>query len=153
MSICMRYTARRADAEDVFQETFITIFDKIGSLKHPEGIVSWMYKIVISKVIRYYRKKIKVEEVTDFNTTASSPAQEHEIIRALSREELLTLVRQLPDGYRLVFNLHIIEGFSHKEIGQMLGINEATSRSQLHKAKKWLKKRIKKEYRIHSYEK
>ncbi|MCO6487728.1 MAG: sigma-70 family RNA polymerase sigma factor [Phaeodactylibacter sp.] len=154
MATCLRYASNSADAEDIFQESFIAIFEQIGSLKHPERIVSWIYRIVISKVIRYYRKRAQVVEVTEWNIHNNSPAyQEHEIIQALSAEELLALVQQLPDGYRLVFNLHVMEGYSHGEIGRMLGIREATSRSQLHKAKCWLQKTIVEKFGIHSYEK
>ena len=136
MATCLRYASNSADAEDIFQESFIAIFEQIRSLKHPERIVSWIYRIVVSKVIRYYRKRVQMVEVTEWNMHGPAPGyQEHEIIQALSAEELLSLVQQLPDGYRLVFNLHVMDGYSHREIGRMLGIREATSRSQLHKAK------------------
>ncbi len=153
MSICLRYAANRTDAEDIFQEAFITIFEKIKHLKQADRLVSWIYKIIISKVVRFYRKKIQIEEVSDFNMPPGYIVQENEIIQALSTSELLALVQQLPTGYRLVFNLHIIEGFSHKEIAQMIGVTEATSRSQLFKAKQWLKKRIHKACSIPTYEK
>lgn len=153
LSVCLRYAANRPDAEDIFQESFITIFEQIKTLKNPDGIISWIYKIVISKVTRYYRKRVKMVEATDWNVQVVRDRSENEIIQLISTQELLTMVQKLPDGYRLVFNLYVMEGYSHKEIAQMLDINEATSRSQLFKAKQWLKDKIVKTYGLHNYEK
>lgn len=153
MSACLRYAATDADAEDLFQESFIAVFEQISSLKKPGSIVSWLYKIIVSKVVRYYRKRVKMVEATEWNIQQSGGHREEEVIQALSTQEILLLVRELPDGYRLVFNLYVMEGFSHGEIAELTGMKEASSRSQLFKAKQWLKKKIVETYGITSYEK
>lgn len=142
-AICLRYAGSEEDAEDIFQESFITIFEKIHTLKEFNKINAWVKKVTINKALRYHEKKKSQSFRISVENYRENEIEENEIIQAISIQELLELIRQLPDGYRLVFNLFVIEGYGHREIAKMLKIKEVTSRSQLFKAKQLLRKMLK----------
>ena len=143
-AICLRYTHQRDNALDVLQEGFIKVFAKIGDFKGEGSFDGWMKRIFIHTAINYYHKVKNLSEYFidddeyDINFTEVTDA-----IGKMAEKELLKLISELPDGYRMVFNLYIIEGYDHEEIGKLLGISAGTSRSQLVKARKQLKERMK----------
>src|SRR5690554_3645763 len=135
--VCLRYARHEAEAQDILQDAFIKVFDKLDSYRFSGSFEGWVRRIMVNTALNYCRKStykyenIGIEDYQD--KVVNSKA-----ISRLSEQELLALIQQLPDGYRMVFNLYIIEGYSHKEIAEMLSISENTSRSQLAKARKWM---------------
>ncbi len=147
MSICLRYARMKADAEDILQEAFVQIFRKLSQLSKPEALGSWISQISIRTAINYYRKNTKYRETFDFQLSIEdqyhlSSKEDKLIVGTLEHEQLLKMIQALPFGPRMVFNMFVIEGYSHKEIALELGTTELSSRVQLNKARKILKKRI-----------
>lgn len=142
MAVSLRYSNSYADAEDNLQEAFITIFNKIGQFKAEGSLEGWLRRIVVNTAIRKLQKqkKMKLSELND----ATLEAKEVSILSKLSEKELLNLIRKLPDGYRNVFNMFAVEGYSHKEIAEHLSISEGTSRSQYLRARGFLRDLISK---------
>lgn len=144
MGICVRYARNKEDAEDILQDSFIKIFKKISQFKGEGSFEGWMRRIVVNTALKKYTvsrytKEFSVEDVKEPQLLDNNdvPAFTH-----LSEKDLLVLVNNLPDGYRLIFNLYVIEGYQHDEIADMLGIQPGTSRSQLVKARHLLQKEI-----------
>lgn len=135
--VCLRYARHEAEAQDILQDAFIKVFDKLDSFRFNGSFEGWVRRIMVNTALNYCRKStykyenIGIEDYQD--KVVNSKA-----ISRLSEQELLGIIQQLPDGYRMVFNLYIIEGYNHKEIAEMLSISENTSRSQLAKARKWM---------------
>ncbi len=138
MGICLRYSSRKEDAIDLLHEGFIKIYQNIGKYQQGTCLNSWMSRIMVNNAIDYYRKNLKrkTEHIDDSFDLSSDEA---DALSQCSEKEILEAVQQLPDSYRAVFNLFAIEGYSHKEIGEILEINESTSRSNLVKARVKLK--------------
>ena len=123
------------------QEAFIKVYDNVAKFQFKGSFEGWIRRIVINTALKNYQKSSFQKERIGLEEYDDRPI-EPEAISLLQEEELLDLIEQLPDGYRVVFNLYAVEGYSHKEIAEMLGIGESTSRSQLVKARKMLKDRI-----------
>ena len=140
MTVCYRYMENRMDAEDVLQEGFIKIFDNISKFGFHGSLEGWMKRIMANTSINRLRKKDLLKGTQDSNMI-DTPIDES-IIDKLDGETLIGIIQKLPVGYRTVFNMFAIEGYSHKEIAQELGIEEVSSRTQLSKAKKVLQKQI-----------
>ena len=139
--VCMRYTRHEMEAEDILQDAFIKIFDNITRFEFKGSFEGWVRRIVINTALKNYSKKSFKQEQIGLENYPELPL-EPEVYAHLQEEELLRLIAKLPEGYRLVFNLYAVEGYSHKEIADMLGIQESTSRSQLVKARKMLQAMI-----------
>lgn len=139
--VCLRYARHRMEAEDLMQDAFIKVFDNISRFKFEGSFEGWIRRIVINTALKNYSKKSFKKEQIGVEYYPDIP-MEPTIYAHLNEEELLKLVAQLPDGYRIVFNLYAIEGYSHKEIAELLSIQESTSRSQLVKARKMLQQKI-----------
>lgn len=141
--ICLRYVKKREDALDVLQNALIKIYSKLDTFNNEKGVFgAWSSRIVVNESIMFQRKYWKGTESVELNDEIYMPSEEAVSENRLSSEALTKLIQQLPDGYRVVFNMYAIEGYTHKEIGKILGITEGTSKSQLFKAKKILKKQI-----------
>jgi RNA polymerase sigma-70 factor (ECF subfamily) len=142
MIVCYRYVPDREDAKEVMLDGFYNVFKNIGSFAyHGEGSLrAWMKKIMVNQCLMHLRKRKMA--FADVETIPGETAADDNIINAMSAKEIITLMHTLPDGYRTVFNLYVFEDRNHKEIGQLLGISESTSKTQLHKAKKMLQKKI-----------
>jgi len=125
------------EAEDILQDAFIKVFDNISKFEFKGSFEGWIRRIVINTALKNYSKKSFKQEQIGLENQPELPL-EPEIYSHLEEEKLLRLINQLPDGYRVVFNLYAVEGYSHKEIADLLGIQESTSRSQLVKARKML---------------
>ena len=143
LGVCQRYARSTADAEDIVQDAFIKVFEKIFQFKSEGSFEGWIRKIVVNTALKKYTvirfdKEVSGYEITDRNESSiEASAYSH-----LNEKELLGMINNLPDGYRLVFNLYVIEGYQHEEIAQMLKIQSGTSRSQLVKARNMLKQQI-----------
>jgi RNA polymerase sigma-70 factor (ECF subfamily) len=141
--VCARYAKDNFEAEDMLQVGFVKIFEKIKDYKGEGSFEGWVRRIMVNTSIEFYRKNARMFPVVDLDHAPESPVQENQMAR-LNMNDLLSLIRNLSPGYRLIFNMYAIEGFSHKEIAQELGISEGTSKSQLARARAILQENIKK---------
>jgi RNA polymerase sigma factor (sigma-70 family) len=141
MGICRRYAASRDEAQDVLQEAFIKIFSRISQLDNAERLENWMVRITINTAVNFYHRS-KRYSFNDIGEVHTANEDYELIISNITDEYLIQLINALPDGCRVVFNLFVVEGYSHSEIGQMVGISESTSRSQLVYAKTLLKQKL-----------
>ena len=144
LGVCYRYTKSIDDAEDVLQDGFVKVFRHLHQYKNEGELGGWIRRIMVTTALNYLKKNSRYNYEFSFDNESLHPvANDHPEIR-MTAKELADLVRQLPIGYQTIFNLHAVEGFSHVEIGKMLGINEGTSRSQYARARAlliaWIKK-------------
>ena len=141
MSVCLRYAQDQMEAEDMLQDGFIRVFSNMHQFKFEGSFEGWIRRVIVNAALkRLQKRKIHFQEITERNEDA--PRMEPYVYNHLGEAELMQLIQQLPDGYRTVFNLNVIEGYSHEEIAEMLGIQAGTSRSQLVKARKMLQQQI-----------
>lgn len=147
MGVCLRYCRNRAEAEDALQESFIRIFDKLHLYDFKGSFEGWLKRLTVNVALKSYQLKRFTHEQSGLEAVPEGSGDPTAYAR-LGEQELMGLVMSLPEGYRLVFNLYAIEGYSHKEIAQALGIQEASSRSQLLKARKLLQRKIENQQRI-----
>lgn len=143
-SVCMRYVGDRDLAQDVLQDGFVTLFTRLESYKGEGSFEGWARKIFVTTALMSLRKKDALKMSDDLEVARGLKAETENQIQSLGYKELMSLIMELPPGFRTVFNLYALEGYSHKEIGDMLGISETTSRTQLSRARLWLQNRIKK---------
>lgn len=151
--ICLRYFKNRADSEDMMQESFLKIYKQLKQFDPERGkFVHWSKRIVINTCLEKLRKKNVLNDfdsIFDMGINLNIPAN---ALDNLSLEELTYVIQQLPKGYRTIFNLYVIDGYNHREIGEMLNISENTSKTQLMKARKFLQKNINRStYNMQSY--
>src|ERR1700761_4942819 len=142
LGVCMRYATDRMEAEDMLQNGFIRVFNKLADYRDEGSFEGWIRRIMVHCSIEYYRKHHKMMQVVDLEDAG---AEVHEISLASGRLEvndLMLLIQQLSPGYRIVFNLYAIEGYSHKEIAAITGITEGASKSQLSRARSVLRQQI-----------
>ncbi len=137
MTLCRRYACDAHEAKEFLQEGFIRVFKYLPQFKCRGSLEGWIRKIIINVILRAKTKNIHFQDLQDVYINDSS---ETEILNEIDNEKIIQLINQLPKGYRLIFNLYVIEGYTHKEIAQELNISESTSRSQLVRAKAQLKK-------------
>ncbi|MEX0968222.1 MAG: sigma-70 family RNA polymerase sigma factor [Bacteroidia bacterium] len=142
LAICDRYAKDRDDAKDALQDGFIKVFENLHTFNFKSSLEHWIRRIMVNMSIDKYRKKVSEPFKVDVDKVYDLSIEE-EILTQLDYEDLLVCVQELPHGYQTVFNLYVIEGFSHQEIGEMLGISAGTSKSQLHKARHQLQEAIK----------
>ncbi|MCS7074284.1 MAG: sigma-70 family RNA polymerase sigma factor [Bacteroidia bacterium] len=134
--LVLRYAKNRQDAEDWLQEGFLIVFKEIKNFRGDGYLTAWIRKIMINTALQALRKETLFSETLEDNLQITS---EELPFDDLALEDILLLLRQLPTGYRTVFNLYAIEGYSHAEIAQLLGISESTSKSQYSRAKEQLR--------------
>jgi RNA polymerase sigma-70 factor (ECF subfamily) len=140
-SICLRYTKNRSQAEDVFQESFLKVFENIGSIKNVAALPGWIKMIFVHTSIDFLRMEMKFN-LHDTDVSEQKIYVDQDIISDMSVAELNELIQELPVKSRTVFNLYVVEGYSHREISEIMGISEGTSKSQLFDAKQKLKKKL-----------
>jgi len=145
MAICLRYSCDKDEAKEILQESFIKVFKSLHSFKYEGGLSNWMKRIVVNTAIDKFRSrhaesdKVRMDEkMVIFD--------ENDVVSKMNRDDLLACIKELPVGYRTVFNLYVIEGYTHKDIAERLGISEGTSKSQLFKAKQMLQQMIRKRF-------
>ena len=141
MVLCLRYSRYREEAEDFMQEGFVKVFTNLNKFNFDGSFEGWVRRIMVNTCLKNLKKKYVTHEIHGLENY-QHVAYDQSIISKLSVDEMIELVNKLPTGYRLVFNMYAIEGYSHKEIGEALNIGESTSRSQLAKARKLLQKQI-----------
>lgn len=141
LSLCLRYTEDQAEAEDVLQTGYIRVFTRIHSFQQRGSFEGWIRKIMVNTAIEAYRRRKRMLQWTGIDRELEDvlPTPQTD---PLEYEDIINLIRELPDGYRMVFNMFAMEGYSHKEIAETLGISENTSKTQLLRARQWLKKRM-----------
>lgn len=137
--VCFRYVCNREVAQDLLHDGFITVFLKIGSFRHEGSFEGWMRRIFVNTVLAYLRKNDVLQDSGPVDGVLQIGNDEASAIDKMAEAELLRCIGELPDRYRTVLNLFAIEGYSHKEIADMLHISEGTSRSQYLRAKQYLK--------------
>lgn len=141
--ICMRYMSHKSDADDAFQNGLINIFSKIEQYDDSKGeFGAWSCRIIVNDCIMLLRKKGKLHKTEEISENHIIFDSQEDVVDKLSRKDIMNLINKLPEGYKTVFNLYVIEGFTHKEIAETLSINEGTSKSQLFKARKLLKEAL-----------
>jgi len=141
MAVCLRYVKSQAEAEDILQEGFIKVFKHLKKFKDQGSLEAWIRRIMVNTAIDILRKEKHYLHQMELKEEVAGNSQE-EIISSLEAEHLRNLIQQLPDGYRWVFNLYAVEGYSHAEIGEKLKISESTSRSQYTRARALLRKYV-----------
>ncbi|MBA3680564.1 MAG: sigma-70 family RNA polymerase sigma factor [Bacteroidetes bacterium] len=144
LGIALRYSRNTAEAEDILQDSFIKIFNSIDSFNSKGSFEGWMKRIVQNTAINSYRSNLKFDlHVAITDHTEVSDDSLNSVFETFTNNEIISLFNQLPEGYRLVLNLFYIDGYSHPEISEMLNISIGTSKSQLFKAKNYLKNLLK----------
>lgn len=146
--LCTRYMPTQQDAEDILQEGFVKVFRDLHQYDESKGkLKSWMSKIFVNTALQHLRSNVKMFNTLDIDAAYDlHTVGDDEIFSKLSVQELTCLISQLPAGYRVVFNMYVIEGFTHQEIATILNISVNTSKSQLFKAKAMLRKQVKNIY-------
>ncbi len=139
--ICMRYAANSEDAKDILQDAFVKVFVNLGKFKGTGSFEGWMRRIFVNTAIEHYRKKNQLYAISE-NQEENISNHEVSALDALEADDIIRLISELPNGYRTVFNLFAVEGYSHREIATMMNISEGTSKSQYARAKAWLQEKI-----------
>lgn len=132
--VCLRYAANTEEAEDILQEGFIKVFKKLTSFRGDGSFEGWIRRIFVNTAIEHFRRKRYLQPVTDKEENTIE-GKYLSVLDEMAERDILALVQQLSPGYRTVFNMYVVEGYSHKEIAEILGISEGTSKSQLSRAK------------------
>ena len=133
-AVCLRYAGSSEEAEDILQEGFIKIFKKLSSFRGEGSFEGWIRRIFVNTAIEHFRRKRYLQPVTEKEENTIE-GKYISVLDTLAEKDILDLIRQLSPGYRTVFNMYVVEGYTHKEIGDILGISEGTSKSQLSRAK------------------
>ena len=145
LGVCNRYAQCIEEAEDIMQEGFVKIFLNVKDFKGEGSLLAWMRKIMINTAITHYHRMLKHRYHDDLDQVQEMRFEDREYDEAaFTREELYKVIHQMPDGYRIVFNLYAVEGYKHREIAEILGIDENTSKSQFSRARRWLQIRLEK---------
>ena len=139
--ICLRYAANTEDAKDILQDGFVKVFINLSKFKAAGSFEGWMRRIFVNTAIEHYRRKNQLYAISE-NQEENIPNQDISPLDELAAEDIIRLISELPNGYRTVFNLFAVEGYSHKEIATMMNITEGTSKSQYARAKAWLQEKI-----------
>ena len=142
--LCIRYVGDRTLAEDILQDGFVTLFTRLDSYKGDGSFEGWARRIFVTTALMSLRKKDALKMSDDLEAAKGVRTETASQVQNIGYKELMSLIMTLPPGFRTVFNMYAIEGYSHKEIAQMLGITETTSRTQLSRARIWLQEKIKK---------
>lgn len=142
MGVCLRYSESQEEAEDVLQNGFVTVFQNISSFKGMGSFEGWVRKIMVNTALTNIRKNKKLKQNVSLDNVSFMLPSSNQTSDNFAANDLLKLIQTLPTGFRTVFNLYAIEGYSHKEIGDLLNISEGTSKSQYSRAKAHLQKMI-----------
>lgn len=141
MGVCMRYAVDQPAAEDILQEGFIKAFKNLSKFRNEGSFEGWLRRIMVNTAIEIYRKKNHLYPVLEIETQTERVTYDN-VLSDLAAEDIMSMVMNLSPGYRTVFNLYAVEGYSHKEIAEQLNISEGTSKSQLARARYILMKKV-----------
>ena len=142
-AVCLRYAGNAEEAEDILQEGFIKVFKKLDSFRKEGSFEGWVRRIFVNTAIEHFRRKRYLQPVTEKEENTIE-GKYFSVLDELAEKDILALVQELSPGYRTVFNLYVVEGYTHKEIADMMEISEGTSKSQLSRAKVILQDMVKK---------
>ena len=144
LGVCYRYTKSLADAEDVLQEGFVRVFKNLHQYRQQGELGAWIRRIMVTSALNFLKKNARYQNDLAFDKIEMHPVTDENPELLLDTKELASLIQQLPTGYQTIFNLHAVEGYTHVEIGELLGITDGTSRSQYARARAlmivWVKK-------------
>jgi len=140
--VCLRFARNTLEAYDILQEGFIKVFSFLKDFRHDGSLEAWIRRTIVNTAINYYNSKQNEWKETTIEKAESYQSVSEDTLDKISTADLLNLIHELPEGYRLVFNLYIIEGYNHQEIAEMLNISENTSKSQLSRARMSLQQRL-----------
>jgi len=144
LGVCYRYTKSLADAEDVLQEGFVRVFKNLHQYRQQGELGAWIRRIMVTSALNFLKKNARYQNDLAFDKIEMHPVTDENPDLLLDTKELASLIQQLPTGYQTIFNLHAVEGYTHVEIGELLGITDGTSRSQYARARAlmivWVKK-------------
>jgi RNA polymerase sigma-70 factor (ECF subfamily) len=138
LGVCYRYTRSIKDAEDVLQEGFVKVFHHLDQYKSEGELGAWIRRIMVNTALNFLKRNRRYQQEMYFTEEYLHPVTDDDPAIRLQAKELADLIRQLPQGYQVIFNLHAVEGYSHVEIGGLLGISDGTSRSQYARARNLL---------------
>lgn len=138
MGVCLRYSGDYEEAQDILQEGFIKVFDKLDTFNGKGSFEGWIRRIFVNTALDAYRKNKQNRHTQDIDEVGYAISSSEDIVSDMSAEDLLKILQKIPPGYQVVFNLYVIEGYSHKEIAEQLGISESTSKSQFSRARAYL---------------
>jgi len=133
--VCLRYAGSIMEAEDILQEGFIRVFKNLHHFRFEGSLEGWVRRTMVNSAINYYKKQLRFKNEIGLNEAITFATNMDDGLSKLALDELLNIIHDLPVGYRTVFNLYAIEGYTHKEIGALLGISENTSKSQFSRAR------------------
>lgn len=142
LGVCMRYATDKMEAEDMLQNGFIKVFGRMNDFRGEGSFEGWIRRIMVHSSIEYYRKHQKMMQLVDLETNGAEQSVNAAAAANLEAKDLLNIIQTLSPGYRMVFNLYAIEGYSHKEIGEIMNISEGASKSQLSRARTILKEMV-----------
>ncbi|MCR5758912.1 MAG: sigma-70 family RNA polymerase sigma factor [Bacteroidales bacterium] len=145
-AVCLRYMGDREAAEDVLQDGFVTLFSKLDSFSGAGSFEGWARKIFVNTALMSLRRKDVLRNTEEVDAAFGISSESPTPVQQIGYRELMKLVSELPPGFRTVFNMYVIEGYSHKEISEALGVTEVTSRSQLQRARMLLQDKIKEKH-------
>lgn len=145
MSICMRYASNRDQAQDILQDGFVKVFQKMDHYRGEGPLGGWIARTMVNTALDHIRRNKPYDQSLDLTEAEHLYSEDEHVLSGMSTDELMDLIQALPAGYRTVFNLFAIEGYPHKDIAGMLGISENTSKSQFMKARAYLRKLLPKE--------
>jgi len=143
--LCLQYASNEEDAQDILQEGFIKVFAKLDQVKNPAALPGWIRRVIINTALERYRSQVVLQRVDEIREEHHDDAG-NEALDKISCEELVGLIQTLTPRYRMVFNLYAIEGYSHQEISEELGISVGTSKSNLSRARTILQEKVKSLY-------
>ncbi len=146
--ICLRYAGNKMEAEDIFQNGFLRLFTSLHQYRSEGSLEGWVRRVFVTTAVNFYRHQSKFQLEVDLKEISEIATFSEDALSILSTKDLLVIIQGLPAGRRTVFNLYVIEGYDHKEIGGMLGISEGTSKSQLHRAKASIRQLLKEQERV-----
>lgn len=146
--VCLRYSYNEEDAKDLLQEGFIKIFKNLKQYKHSGSFEGWMRKIVVNTALERFRKSTRSLAIENEDYMDTLQMDYEHVLEELGYKDLMRMVQELSEQYRIVFNLYVIEGYTHKEISQKLNINEGTSKSNLSRARELLKEKVRRQYKV-----
>ena len=142
LAVCQRYMKDREAAKDVMQDGFVRLFEKIGSYKGEGSFEGWARRLFVNTALMQLRRNDALKNSDNIEDSQAMQMTHSSTLEKMGADEILELVNSMPDGFCTVFNLYVIEGYSHEEIADMLSISEGGSRSQLSHARAWLRKKL-----------
>ena len=144
LSVCLRYAKDQEQAEDILQDGFVKVFGKLNDFKNEGSLEGWIRRVMVNTALDQIRKNLRVLGDVSTDDVSYKIESNDFIAENLIAEDLMKMVRSMPEGYKVVFNMFAIEGYSHREIAKSLGITESTSKSQYSRARAYLRERIEK---------